>query len=47
MPMANRAITWFRPQGPVFAIALLVSVVLGGTIGYHVIEGWACGRAST
>jgi voltage-gated potassium channel len=29
-----------RPQGPGFAVALLASVVVGGAIGYHLIEGW-------
>jgi voltage-gated potassium channel len=32
---------WFRAQGPGFAVALLISVVAGGTIGYMVIEGWS------
>ena len=31
---------WFRAQGPGFAVALLVSVIVGGTIGYMLIEGW-------
>jgi voltage-gated potassium channel len=31
---------WFRAQGPVFAVALLVLIIAGGTIGYVVIEGW-------
>jgi len=30
-----------RAQGPGFAIALLVSVVLFGTVGYALIEGWS------
>ena len=30
----------FRAQGPGFAVALLVSVVCGGTVGYMAIEGW-------
>lgn len=30
----------FRAQGPSFAIALLVSVVVFGTLGYMLIEGW-------
>jgi voltage-gated potassium channel len=30
-----------RAQGPGFAVALLVSVVFGGTIGYMAIEGWS------
>ncbi len=32
---------WFRAQGPGFAVALFVSVVLGGTLGYVLIEGWS------
>jgi voltage-gated potassium channel len=35
----------FRAQGPGFAIALLVSVVVFGTIGYSLIEGWSVWRA--
>ena len=31
----------FRAQGPVFAVALLAAVVLFGTLGYMVIEGWS------
>jgi voltage-gated potassium channel len=34
-----------RAQGPGFAIAVLALVVLGGTLGYHWIEGWSFGRA--
>jgi len=30
-----------RAQGPVFAVALLAAVVLTGTLGYVVIEGWS------
>lgn len=29
-----------RAQGPVFAIALLVVIIAGGTLGYVAIEGW-------
>jgi voltage-gated potassium channel len=36
---------WHRAQGPGFAVALLVSVLLGGTLGYHWIEGWSLWRA--
>ena len=32
---------WFRAQGPVFAVALLVFIIAGGTLGYVVIEGWS------
>jgi voltage-gated potassium channel len=35
----------FRAQGPGFAVALLVSVVLCGTAGYAWIEGWSIWRA--
>jgi voltage-gated potassium channel len=31
---------WFRAQGLVIAVGLLGSVILGGTIGYMVIERW-------
>ena len=31
---------WFRAQGPVFAVALLVFIIAGGTVGYMAIEGW-------
>jgi len=31
---------WFRAQGPGFAVALLASIVVGGTLGYMVIEKW-------
>jgi voltage-gated potassium channel len=42
---AEKAVRIFRSQGPGFAIALLVSVILGGTIGYHLIEGWSFWRS--
>jgi small-conductance mechanosensitive channel len=35
---------WFRAQGPVFAVALLVLVIAGGTVGYMLTDGhgpWA------
>jgi voltage-gated potassium channel len=35
----------FRPQGPGFAVGLLVSVAAGGTIGYHLIERWGLWRS--
>jgi voltage-gated potassium channel len=35
----------FRAQGPVMAVALLVSIVVGGTIGFHLTEGWPLWRA--
>jgi len=31
---------WFRLQGPIFSTILLSSIVVGGTIGYVLIEGW-------
>ena len=31
----------FRAQGPAFAVALLAAVVLFGTLGYMVVEGWS------
>jgi len=31
---------WFRAQGPAFAVALLLLIIAGGTIGYAAIEGW-------
>ena len=31
---------WFRAQGPAFAVALLVFIIAGGTVGYVAIEGW-------
>ena len=32
---------WFRARGPGFVVALLATVILGGTIGYVAIEGWS------
>lgn len=37
----ERGDRWFRAQGPGFAVALLVSIVFGGTIGYMMIERWS------
>ena len=31
----------FRAQGPAFAVALLVGVIAGGTLGYMLIEKWS------
>ena len=31
---------WFRTQGLTMAVALLVTIILGGTLGYMVIERW-------
>ena len=31
---------WFRAQGPVFAVALLLFIIAGGTAGYMAIEAW-------
>jgi voltage-gated potassium channel len=38
---ASAGSDFFRAQGPAVAIGLLVSVVVGGTAGYMVIEGWS------
>jgi len=32
-------------QGPGFAVALLVSIVIFGSVGYHLIEGWSIWRS--
>ncbi len=40
LPGALKGRPLLRAQGPVFAVMLLVGVVLGGTAGYMVIEGW-------
>ncbi len=32
---------WFRAQGPGLAVALLISMLVGGTMGYVVIERWS------
>jgi voltage-gated potassium channel len=32
---------WLRAQGPSFAVALLVGITAGGTIGYMLIERWS------
>jgi voltage-gated potassium channel len=39
--MDGRGGHFFRAQGPGFAVALLVSVIVGGTVGYVAIEGWS------
>lgn len=36
----SRGGPWFRAQGPGSAVALLVAVVAGGTLGYVWLEGW-------
>ena len=41
-PKGDRAL---RAQGPGFAVALLFLIVVGGTLGYHFIEGWSLWRA--
>jgi voltage-gated potassium channel len=38
--IAAKGDRWFRPQGPAFAVALLVLIVAGSTAGYVAIEGW-------
>jgi voltage-gated potassium channel len=37
---AQKGDRWFRAQGPVFAVALLLVIIAGGTFGYMAIEGW-------
>jgi voltage-gated potassium channel len=37
---ATKGDRWFRAEGPVFAVALLVLIIAGGTAGYVVVEGW-------
>jgi voltage-gated potassium channel len=32
---------WLRAQGPGFAVALLLSITAGGTVGYMLIERWS------
>lgn len=44
-PLEPKSDRWFRAQGPAFAVALLVSVVILGTLGYHWTEGWGLWRA--
>jgi voltage-gated potassium channel len=41
MTNGTRGGGWFRAQGPGFAVALLVTVIVGGTLGYMVLEGWS------
>ncbi len=41
MTGASTGVSWFRLQGPIFAIVSLISIVVAGTIGYMVIEGWS------
>src|SRR6266849_2812773 len=36
---AHKVDHWFRAQGPAFAVALLVLVMAGGTVGYMLTEG--------
>jgi voltage-gated potassium channel len=31
---------WFRAQGPGFAVVLLLTMIVGGTVGYMLLEGW-------
>lgn len=45
MTVSRNAERRFRLQGPGLAVALLVSVIVGGTLGYHWIEGWSVWRA--
>jgi voltage-gated potassium channel len=38
--VADRGDRLFRAKGPAFAVALFASIVVGGTVGYMLIEGW-------
>jgi len=31
---------WFRAEGPILAVVILLGITVAGTIGYMVIEGW-------
>jgi voltage-gated potassium channel len=35
----------FRPEGPAVAVALLALILVTGTLGYHLIEGWTLWHA--
>jgi voltage-gated potassium channel len=41
MKNVDRGDRQVRAQGPGLAVALLVSVLVGGTLGYELIEGWS------
>jgi voltage-gated potassium channel len=41
MTGSTRSGRWFRAQGPVFAVAMLLTVIVGGTVGYMMVEGWS------
>ena len=45
MTGASKGDHWFRFQGPFFAIVLLISIIVTGTIGYILIEGWSAWEA--
>ena len=36
---------WLRAQGPGFAVALLLFIIVVGTVGYNLIEGWPLWQA--
>ena len=40
MTEASKGGRWFGFRGPAFATALLIAIVIAGTIGYMLIEGW-------
>jgi voltage-gated potassium channel len=42
---AGKGDPWLQAQGPGFAVALLFSIVLGGTLGFHWLEGWTLWKA--
>ena len=40
MTEGSKSGRWFWAQGPGFAVVLLTSITVAGTVGYMVIEGW-------
>ena len=38
--MGARLLEWLPSGGPRLAVALLTTVIAGGTVGYVLIEGW-------
>ena len=41
MTEASKGGRWFGFRGPAFATVLLITIVVAGTIGYMLIEGWS------
>jgi voltage-gated potassium channel len=38
---ASKGSRWFGFRGPAFATVLLIAIIVAGTIGYMLIEGWS------